>query len=183
MAGKDIIMTDLSFYENVLPSPNKKKNLIIKIAAIAAYAIITLLWILSAFINKHNGALIIVVIFLLSAALWIILRIFNVEFEYSVSDSEITLAKIYGKSRRKEIFSADSDSILLIAPETEENIKKAEAYQPRNSYRMSSPNTDKKVWIVVFEDEDEEKTLFVFEAEDYVTKILKQLKPSVISFR
>ena len=94
MAGKDIIMTDLSFYENVLPSPNKKKNLIIKIAAIAAYAIITLLWILSAFINKHNGALIIVVIFLLSAALWIILRIFNVEFEYSVSDSEITLAKI-----------------------------------------------------------------------------------------
>lgn len=181
--GKDWKMTDLSFYENVLPSPNKKKNTIIKIALILLYALVAAIWILSAFISKYNPAIILFVIALLSLALWLILRRFNVEFEYSVSDSEITLAKIYGKSRRKEIFSADADDILLIAPETEENIKKAEAYQPRAKYRMCSQNTEKKVWIVVFENDDEDKFLFTFEAEDYVTKILKQLKPSAISFR
>ncbi len=176
-------MSELSFYENVIPSPKKRKNLVIKITIISAYVIFLAVWILSAFISRRNPALIILVVTVASVVAALALRPLSVEFEYYISDSQITLAKIYGKSRRREMFSADTDSILLIAPETEENIKKAEAYQPREQYRMATKSADKKAWIVVFENDKDEKFLFTFDAEDYVTKILKQLKPSAISFR
>ncbi len=176
-------MTDLSFYENVLPSPDKRKLLIIKILLISVYVIFLAVWIASSFISSRSPALIILIAAAATLVLALALSRLSVELEYSVSESEITLAKIYSKKRRKEIFSADADSIIFIAPLTEENMKKAESFSPAEQYRMITKNTEKKTWLVVFEKDKDEKALFAFEAEDYVAKILKQLKPSAISFR
>lgn len=176
-------MTELSFYENVIPSPDRRKHLFIKVALIAAYALFLAIWIISSLLSQRSPITIFIVIAIASLALVFALRPLSVELEYSVSESQITLAKIYGKRRRKELFSAEPDSIRLIAPMSDENIKKAEAYKPATEFRALTPSTEKKRWLVVFENESEENILFIFEAEDYVSKILRILKPSAILFR
>ena len=105
------------------------------------------------------------------------------EYEYCISEHEITLAKIYAKRRRKEIFSAEAKSILFIAPATDDNIKKAREYRPAEQFNVYSANTESKLWLAVFENEKEENTLFIFEAEDSITKILRSLKPSALTLR
>ena len=176
-------MVELGFYEKVIKAQNTWKLLLYKITIIAVYTITTILLFISALFNATTPALAFVLIAILSLALYIILPKISPEYEYCISETSITLAKIYGKSRRKEIFEAPSGSILFIAPKNETNMKKALDYHPTEQYDIYTSSTDCGIWLAVFENEDEEKTLFVFEAEDSATKILRVLKPSAMTFR
>ena len=176
-------MVELGFYERVLKTPNTAKTLFTKIIIIAVYAIIAISLVLSALFNGANPALSVLFIAPLSLALYIIFPKISPEYEYCISETAITLAKIYGKSRRKEVFEAQSDAILFIAPKTEANMKKALDYRPAEQYDIYTSNPKCEIWLAVFENEKEEKTLFIFEAESSVTKILRVLKPSAMTFR
>ena len=95
-------MVELGFYERVLKTPNTAKTLFTKIIIIAVYAITALSLVISALFNATAPALAFVLIILLSAALYIIFPMISPEYEYCISETAITLAKIYGKRRRKE---------------------------------------------------------------------------------
>lgn len=176
-------MVELGFYEKVIKGQNTGKVLLSKIIIIAVYAISVASLILSALFNATTPALAVVLIAALSIALYIIFPKISPEYEYCISETAITLAKIYGKSRRKEIFEAPSNTILFIAPKNEVNTKKALDYRPTEQYDIYTSNTQCGIWLAVFENENEEKTLFVFEAEDSVAKILRVLRPSAMTFR
>lgn len=176
-------MVELGFYERVIKPQNTGKMLFTKIIIIAVYAITALSLVISALFNATAPALAFVLIILLSAALYIIFPMISPEYEYCISETAITLAKIYGKRRRKEIFEAPSDTILFIAPKNEANIKKALDYRPAEQYDIYNSDSELEIWLAVFENEKEEKTLFIFEAENSVTKILRVLKPSAMTFR
>lgn len=176
-------MVELGFYERVVKAQNTAKTLLTKIAVIAIYGVTVLALILSALFNATTPMLAFLLIAFLSLALYIILPRISPEYEYCISETAITLAKIYGKRRRKEIFEAQSKSILFIAPKNEANMKKALDYRPTEEYDIYTANTECKIWLAVFENENEEKTLFIFEAEDSVTKILRVLKPSAMTLR
>ena len=176
-------MVDLGFYEKVVPASGKRKTLLRRALIIIGYILALLVWIGSAYSGEISPALILLVALAISGVAFLLLRRSDAEYEYSISESSVTLAKIYGKSKRKELFCAEADSILYIAPHNEINMKKAEDYRPAETYDVHPEGAQTDLWLMVFENEKEENILFIFEAEGEATKLLRKLKPSAVTFR
>ena len=176
-------MIDLGFYEKVVPATGKKKTLLHKALIIIGYILALLIWIGSAYSGGISPTVILLVALAMSCVTFLMLRRNDAEYEYAISETAVTLAKIYGNSKREELFSAEAESILLVAPMNETNIKKAEDYRPAETYNVYPAEATQNLWLMVFENEKEEKVLFVFKAEEEATKLLRKLKPSAMTFR
>ena len=176
-------MVDLGFYEKVVPATGRKKTLLHKVLIIIGYIIALLIWIGAAYSGGISPTVILIVALAMSCVTFFLLRRNDAEYEYAISETAVTLAKIYGKSKREELFSAEAESILLIAPMNEMNIKNAEDYRPAETYRVHPEEVTENLWLMVFENEKEKNILFIFEAEEDATKLLRKLKPSAMTFR
>ena len=62
-------------------------------------------------------------------------------------------------------------------------MKKAEDYRPAETYDVHPEGAQTDLWLMVFENEKEENILFIFEAEEEATRLLRKLKPSAVTFR
>ena len=177
-------MIELGFYEKVVPIKAKAKHTAKKVVIGVVCALAVIIWLVSAIIAQASFVACFVVALVIAAVPFVVSSFTATELEYSVSSDSVSLAMIYGGKRRKEIFSAYPDDILLIAPATEDNVKKAEAYGLSEFYTaVTGEDASLPRWLIVFKDEKDRHYAFTFEAEDGIQKILKALKPSVISFR
>ena len=171
-------MIELGFFENIIKDPKSKKNLAVKLLACALGALI-LAWLsLTLLANGYPPVLLLIAASIVAALLYVIFIFFSVEYECSVSETCVSLAKIYGKRRRREIFSVERDEIHLIARFNERNLKKAEDYRPRERFDIYDKKSQNNLWIVVFEIEKNQNAAFVFYAPEGVEKIFRRLKPS-----
>ncbi len=186
MNGKketEAFMIELGFYEKVVKFPNRGKLLLKKLVSLALTVAVMLGWMIFGFVRSLNPGLIIFVAILPALAEYFILTFTDVELEYSINDSLVTLSRIYAKSRRKTVFEAEGKDIVMIAPATEENMAKAKALSPVKTYNTVVGGESDPLWLIVFEGEKGEKYLFRFSAEKDITRILKLLKPSALSYR
>ncbi|MBQ8140552.1 MAG: hypothetical protein IJ038_02525 [Clostridia bacterium] len=174
---------DLGFYEKVVKPSRKGKNLLLKIITVAVYIIAAAIWIITSVAAERSLAVIVLALLAASVIFYVILSRASFDYEYAISDTSVTLAKIYGKSRRKEVFDIGAENILYIAPKTEDNLKKCEEFKPKSQYDIYSHRSEGKLWLIVFETAKEERFVFVFEPEDYALKLLKTLKPSAMYFK
>jgi len=176
-------MIDLGFYERVVAIRSRSKNTTRKIIISALSGVALAVWIVIAIIMGAGVVACILVSVLIAALPFVISGFSATELEISISSDSVSLAMIYGGKRRKEVFWAEADDILLIAPATEDNLKVAESYEPKDSFNATSDDEEMKKWLMVFKDEKENNYLFTFEAEDGVQKLLKALKPSAFKTR
>lgn len=176
-------MIDLGFYERVVAIRSRSKNTTRKIIISALSGVALAVWIVIAIIMGAGVVACILVSVLIAALPFVISGFSATELEISISSDSVSLAMIYGGKRRKEVFWAEADDILLIAPATEDNLKAAESYEPKDSFNATSDDEEMKKWLMVFKDEKENNYLFTFEAEDGVQKLLKALKPSAFKTR
>ena len=176
-------MIDLGFYERVVAIRSRSKNTTRKIIISALSGVALAVWIVIAIIMGAGVVACILVSVLIAALPFVISGFSATELEISISSDSVSLAMIYGGKRRKEVFWAEADDILLIAPATEDNLKEAESYEPKDSFNATSDDEEMKKWLMVFKDEKENNYLFTFEAEDGVQKLLKALKPSAFKTR
>ena len=174
-------MTDLGFYEKVVTPEKRSKLSSGKIAAIIIYAILALSAIISMFALGFLGGFI--AISLLTLVFYLILGSSDYEYEIAINESSVTLAKIIANKRRKTIFEIGEDEILFAAPVNESNQAKAEEYAPSKRHEIYSDSDEDTLWMIVFESSKGVREIFVFKAEEYATKLLKAIKPSVIKFR
>ena len=133
------------------------------------------------FISQFVPAFIAIVIATL--LLYFFVGSLNYEYEYSFSEVGVTLAKIYAKKRRRELFELSEDEILFIAPVNDDNDSRAESYAPKTRYEIFSPDDEGALWMIVFEVAKGERAVLIFRAEDEALKVLKTIKPSVMKFR
>lgn len=176
-------MIDLGFYERVVAIRSRKKNNTRKVIISALAGAALAVWIAVAIIMGAGVVACVLVSVLIAALPFVIGGFSATELEYSVSADSITLAQIYGGRRRKEVFWAEADDILLITPKTDDNMKSALSYEPKETFEAISEEDGMTEWLVVFKDEKDNNYLFVFEAEDGVQKLLKLLKPSAFRMR
>lgn len=174
---------ELGFYERVIRSSNRKRVAVYKVLLGVLYALSAIVFLLWALLREISPALIVIALSAVGIAAFVSLGRIDPEYEYSINSSYITLAKIYGKRRRKELFETSAEKLLFVAPMNEENMKKALGYHPKEQYDVYLSASGIPIWLAVFEDTDEENILFVFEAEDEAIKLLRTLKPSVITYR
>ncbi len=174
---------ELGFYERVIRSSNRKRVAAYKVLLILLYALLAVGFLLWALLRDISPAVIVIALAVVGIAAFVSLRRIDPEYEYAINSSYITLAKIYGKSRRKELFETSAEKLLFVAPLGEENMKKALDYHPKEQYDVYLSASGVPIWLAVFEDTDEKNILFVFEAEDEAIKLLRMLNPSVIRYR
>ena len=174
---------ELGFYERVIRSTNRKRLAVYKVLLAVLYGLVAVGFLLWALVSGRSAALVVVVLVLIGAVALISIRRIDPEYEYAINSSYITLAKIYGKRRRKEIFETSAEKLLFVAPLNEDNMKKALGYHPKEQYDVYLSSSGIPIWLAVFEDTDEENILFVFEAEEEAIKLLRKLNPSVITYR
>ena len=174
-------MTDLGFYEKVVQPDKKSKGSAGKIALIVIYAVAVIATIISMFTLGFLGGFIVICV--LTLCLYLILGNADFEYEIAINESGVTLAKIIAKKRRKTVFEIGEDEILFMAPVTDDNNAKAETYAPSKKHEIYSDSDEGNLWMIVFESSKGVREIFVFKSEDYATKLLKSIKPSVIKFR
>jgi len=183
-------MIDLGFYEKVVSIKGERKSKLKKTGVFIACGLALLVWIIAALISGAGVVACVLVSVFIAAVPFVVSSFTATELEISFSADHISLSMIYGGKRRKEVFYAEPDDIVLIAPNTKENMEKAEALSPKQRFTALSDKksgdssaAELKEWITVFKDDRENHYLFVFEAEDGAQKLLKALKPSAMSYR
>ncbi len=177
-------MLELGFYERAVPIRSRGKNTARRITVAVLAGIALVVWIISAIISGAGAVACVLVSVLIAAVPFVVSGFSATELEYSISADSVSLAMIYGKSRRKEVFFAEADDILLIAPNTKENRDYAASHSPRESFSALSEAKDGlSQWLILFKDEKENNYIFTFEAEDGIVKLLKALRPSALRLR
>jgi hypothetical protein len=176
-------MIDLGFYERVVAIRSPKKNNMRKVIISALCGLALAVWIACALVMGAGVVACVLISVLIVAVPFVVTSFSANELEYAISADSVTLAMIYNGRRRKEIFWAEADDILLIAPNTEDNRKTAQAYEPREKFSATTESGELDEWLIVFKDEKDEKYLFTFEADGGVQKLLKAIKPSAFKVR
>ena len=171
-------MIELGFFENIIKDPKSKKNFAVKLLSCVLGALILAGLVPTVLANGYPPVLLLIAASVIAALLYFVFIFFSIEYECAVSETCVSLAKIYGKRRRREIFSAERDEILLIARFNESNLKKAEDYRPRERFDIYSKKEQNNLWIVVFEIEKNQNAIFIFHAPAGIEKIFRKLKPS-----
>ena len=116
-----------------------------------------------------------------AALVWLTWSHTQTELEYTVAAGTFYLARIYGKKRRKELVEAELSSALLIAPNTEENQKKAQEYAPTDILFAASSSLAENVWLMVFDAEKSQRLLIYVEMDEEMLRILRHANPRVTS--
>ena len=167
-------------YDKIISVSDEGKIRLKKMLAVVGYAIFFSLWLIFALNNTSilvpaiiAGVLCTVILML---ATW---KYFNVEYEYSIWYGSFELAKIYAKKKRKELLSAELKELLLIAPATDEYVKKAMHFEPKDIFFAVSSKNAENIWILVTGGKDEPRYLVYFEADERSLAMLRQANPTV----
>lgn len=114
---------------------------------------------------------------LIPITLWMIIyfswKYVNIDYEYSMTSGHLTFSKIYGSRKRKVMFETEIKSISLIAPYNDKYFAEAERYAPVIEYNSLSSSKASNQYFALFENKDEKKSIFIFEAEEKSLKIFK----------
>lgn len=175
-------MNDIQSYEHIVKRKVKGKLLLSKIALITAYVTIavigTVLTVIFAELKTMLSLL------MLIAAADYILFIFTwkltcIEHEYAIAAGSFYVSRIFGKSRRKDLFEAELSRASIIAPYNEKYAEKAESCLPDRILKAISSDTAENTWFIIFEEENAKRTLIFFEATERALTALRHYAPRV----
>lgn len=164
-------------YEKIVKVKNAKQKAKL-ISAIIAYVLYLAIWVYAGILNPSRSIL----IFLggiLSCALiiFITVKYFFLEYEYSFCLSSLSVAKIYGKKKRKSVIDVDISKLLLVSSVTDETVASAEKLNPEKRIIAVSNEYADNIWLLVTGEEDEPRALIFIEADERSLAILKTYAP------
>ena len=176
-------MANTQLYEKIVKKKSPKQTVKI-VFSIIFYVLFFLGWLLLGLLNPPNALF----IFTLGALLTLVVVIITwkylfVEFEYTFCMSSLTIAKIYGKRKRKVLIEFDVSKSVIIAPATEENINKAEKLEPQKRIIAVSNESAPDIWLLLCTDAEDEQHLIFIESDARIASILRTVAPHVISKR
>ena len=170
-------------YEKIVKVKTPKQTAKL-VCAILFYILYIAVWFFIGLLNPKS----IIFIFTLGilTALIIILiswKYFFLEYEYNFCLSSLTVAKIYGKRKRKVIIEIDISKCLTICPVSDEAIKKAENFELKKRIIAVSNESADDIWMLLYNDEDDQKHLIFIESDARIQSIFRTVAPHIISKR
>ena len=165
-------------YEKLVKQKTEGKILALKIALIFFYVIFAAVgFTLTILFAKANPALILLVGAIDSVIIFFSWRFTCIEYEYSILAGSLYVAKIYGKTNRKEIFEEELSRATTIAPYNEKYAPTADNAQADKVIYAISSMSAPHVWFAIFELEGAEKVTVFFEADERALKSLRNSNP------
>ncbi len=165
-------------YEKIVKVSIKGRQLAKLISAVMAYVLLFALWLMAA-INNSSKFIYIIAAGLLCVAIVVLLtwKYLFLEYEYSFFCGIMSVAKIYGKRKRKELFSTNIKDLLIIASANDENINRAEQFKIEDRIVAVSDERADDIWLAVSGGKDEKRVLVFFEADERSLAALKKINP------
>lgn len=154
------------FYtEQLIKKQTGMKDVVIK-AVLVAVAIVS---VLTVFIFPMGLLIPIIVI----ALVWFLMTRLNVEYEYLYVNGDLDIDKIMNKSKRKRVFSANVDSMELLAPV---NSPRLDQFQNARVINLSSGNADARLYALIVSGNGQMSKL-IFEPNDTIIEGIYMLAP------
>lgn len=89
-----------------------------------------------------------------SAVIWYVVVFYlNMEYEYTYYDGELSFARIWSKSRRKNLGEVQMDDVIALAPKGDRSVHQYENDRNVSHKDMTSGRADAKVYELVFKGE------------------------------
>ena len=171
-------MGDIHSYEKIVKLKAEGKILSKKIIFICIYAFLVLVGIPFAIVKLNgNIPIILTLTAMIGGFIYFSWKQTNIEYEYSIISGTFFLTRIYGKSRRKEVFEAELHDAVIIAPFNEAYCEQAEKCAPDDVFYAISSRKAKNAWFIIFDESGGVKTLILFEADERAISTLRHYCP------
>ncbi len=173
-------MNNSQTYEKIVKVKNTGKHLAKRVTLAMCYLLFFAFWLSAALDNIEYFVAIVLAgalaTLLLALLTW---KYLQLEYEYAFWYGRMSVSKIYGKKKRKTLVDVDIKHILIVAKATEENIQRAEHFEPdRRIIGVSSESAD-NIWLVVTGEPDARRELVFFEADERSLGMLRSINPFV----
>ena len=171
-------MNDSTTYEKIVKVKNKGAHLYKKASLIMAYLLFFAVWLVAALYDAKKLAPVLLTGILCTALLVLLSwKYLSLEYEYSFWYGNLSVAKIYSKRKRKAVLSAEIKDMIMIAPASEENIRRAQGLEPEDTILAVSSDEAENIWLTVTGGKDEKRVILFFEADERSLSILKKSNP------
>ena len=173
-------MNDIQGYEKIVRRKTEGKLLLAKIALIATYIIIgvggSVITVLFAEFKTMISLFLLIGIadYILFLLTW---KLTCIEYECAFAAGSFYLSKIFGKSRRKDLFEAELSRATIIAPYNDKYAEKAEKCSPDKIFKAISTDAAENIWFIAFEEESSKRILVFFEADERSLQCLRHYAP------
>ena len=170
-------------YEKIIKLKTSKQT-VTRICTFLFYVIYLVVWFFAGLLNPNN-IIFIFAIGILSDLIIILIswKYLFLEYEYNFCMSSLTIAKIYGKRKRKVIIELDISKCITICPATEEAIEKAEKFELKKRILAVSNEKSDDIWMLLYNDDSDEKYMIFIESDTRVYSILKTVAPHITTKR
>lgn len=160
------------FVEQLLQRKQGPKDYAITAAAILGAVII---FFLSLKVPAFTFFILVLVCF---GAYWVIASR-HLEFEYSITNGDITIDKIINRSRRKRVLSADAREIEEIGKFRPELVRQKSGFKP---YFVSEYGDGRDAWYFCSHTAKNGNVLVVFSPEEKTLEAIKPFIPRQVAF-
>ncbi len=166
-------------YEHSVKQKTEGIWIVRRILLVTLYVVFAGIWIVIGFRTAYIFPLAVISVILTWTLVFFTWKYVKVEYEYSVTSGVLTFSKIYGKRKRKVIFETLIKNAFLISPYKGVYIERAGKFRTQRVYNaLPSSSGNQNAYIMIFEDDDEEKAAFLFEGDEKVLNIFKSYNPS-----
>lgn len=155
------------------------KWIAIRIALIALYLFIPLLFTFTGLVQKNFLPFLVVSLLVDLPLILFTWKKTVVEYEYSMTSGILTFSHVYGGSSGRVIFEIGMDAIKAAFPyQSEQGKRRLSEYAPERQYFAlettdEAYNKEKEIWCCLFETEDGTCAAFYFELTDAAYQLLR----------
>ena len=175
-------MNDTQTYEKIVKRKIEGKLLFARIALIFAYALFAVVGVALAVALADGHPALILLVAVLDFCLWLLTnKLVKIEYEYSFVSGSLYLAKILGKSMRRELFEEELSRAVAIAPYSGQYRLDLEKRDIQKVYSAISSKKAADLWFILFEREGGACTLVIFEADERSLKHLRHAVPRAVA--
>ena len=164
-------------YEKLLPQKATGRALLSYVLLVVGYLVWIGLWFVIFVRVAFSPALLAVAIALSVGLVMITRKYVQVEYEYAIYSGSFFVAKIYGKTKRKELAEIDLKQAVLIAPRTEEFLAQADRMRIDRVLWATTSSNANNVWMIVTPNGEKSASLLFFEADEDALRILRRENP------
>ena len=111
---------------------------------------------------------------------WLTWKYVQVEYEYSVFSGVITVSRIYGGKKRKQLVSVRIKELSAVVPYTDEHIHKVNNFEAQKTVMAASCSDAPSAYIALWTDSDT-RMLLCFEPDEKILKLIKYYNASCLS--
>jgi len=99
------------------------------------------------------------------------------EFEYAVTNGEIDIDRIMGRSSRKRILTVDCKNFEVFLPMIPENAREYESKTIKVTVDAASASDAEGRWFAIFNGRDGQRTMLVFEPDERMLSAINAALP------